>query len=349
MRSDLRPLPISFFCLLVLVTLGGLEWGARNFYDPPTPMLDKAQAFRAQSHTKDQLLIFGTCLAEQIIDPELLQHEIGANLKVQNLATAAGTSQLMYYTLKNHIPHDIPVRGIVVPYGSLDLSKVMGPQESQTMEMVHLKDLSELIEIECQDDPNCETQLWARKISKMYRYRDYLANWFWLNIGGKAPPSATDTNPGDAPPPPQELRRGSDPQKDPMRLDKDGREILVFEDGRVMRGEKQTRAKSDFRYLIRFLELAKAREIPVFLLPLPTRNDYMQTPNQDNNRKYKESLQSVIDQHGGIHMTPESIDGLSADDFSDSDRPDEQHLKKRGRSLVTKALGKEIQAELKTP
>ena len=113
-QQKIRALSLRSLCVLVVLCLGALEIGVRRTYDPPTPMRYKARVFQAKQHTTDQLLIFGTCLPEQIISPELLQSQIGQTVEVKNLATAAGTSRLMYLTLKNYIPEEAPVRGIVV-------------------------------------------------------------------------------------------------------------------------------------------------------------------------------------------------------------------------------------------
>jgi len=352
MSNPIRPLPIRSLCALVLLTLGLLEFGVRRTYDAPTPMLDKAQAFRAQNHSRDQLLIFGTCLPEQIISPELLQEQIGANVEVQNLATAAGTSRLMYLTLKNYIPEDAPVRGIVVPYGATDLTKRMDPYESQAMEIAGLDDLSALVEIEC-EDPDCRTQMWLRKLSKAYRYRGYLANWFWQTIGSKPPipgyvmsPGAVKETPGDMAP---RLLSRSRPDRPPIGPPKGAMMPLQAPDGgpprpqdeSYMGPERMTKVKSDFRYLEHFLKLAEAREIPVFLVPLPKRSAY-QGGESSHNDAYQERLRLVIQEHGGIQLEANSIPGLTASDFTD-----DVHLEKRGRALVTMALGKAINEELK--
>jgi hypothetical protein len=347
-QRTIRALSIRSLCVLVVLSLGALEVGVRRTYDPPTPMLDKARVFQAQQHTTDQLLIFGTCLPEQIISPQLLQAQIGENVEVQILATAAGTSRLMYLTLKNYIPEDAPVRGIVVPYGATDLTKRMDPYESQAMEIARLGDVSELVEIEC-EDPDCRTQMWLRKVSKAYRYRGYLANWFWQHIGSKPPipgyvmsPGAVKEQPGDMAP---KMLGRSRPDRmaltplDSAKMAPDGGPPRQ-QDSTFMGPERMTKVKSDFRYLERFLALAKARNIPVFLLPLPKRSAY-QGGESTHNDAYAERLRKVIEAHGGIHLAADSIPGLQATDFTD-----DVHLEKRGRALVTRALGKAVNAEL---
>jgi len=346
--SPIQPLSIRTLCALIVLTLGFLEFGVRRTYDPPTPMLDKAQVFQAKKHTTDQLLIFGTCLPEQIISPDLLQQQIGTEVQVQNLATAAGTSRLMYLTLKNYIPQSAPVRGIVVPYGATDLTKRMDPYESQAMEIANFGDVSELVEIEC-EDPDCRTQMWLRKGSKAYRYRGYLANWFWQKIGSKPPipgyvlsPGAVKEQPGDMAP---KLLNRSRPDRialkpfDAQKVAPDGGPPPQQVPG-YQGPERMTKVKTDFRYLERFLALAKARDIPVFFLPLPQRSAY-QGSQSTHNDAYAERLSKVIQTHGGIQLASEAIPGLQASDFTD-----DVHLEKRGRALVTQALGRAVNAEL---
>jgi hypothetical protein len=294
------------------------------------------------------VLIFGTCLPEQIISPDLLQQQLGPNVEVKNLATAAGTSRLMYLTLKNYIPDNAPVRGIVVPYGATDLTKRMDPYESQAMEIAKLRDVSELVAIEC-EDPDCRTQMWLRKLSKAYRYRGYLANWFWQSIGSKPPipgyvlsPGAVKEQPGDMAP---QLHGRSRPDRvahapfDSEKSAPDGGPPP--ERGPGYQGpERMTKVKTDFRYLERFLVLAQARNIPVFLLPLPQRSAY-EGAETTHNDAYAERLRTVIQGHGGIQLAAGSIPGLQATDFTD-----DVHLEKRGRALVTQALGRAVNAEL---
>ena len=352
MSPSKQPLSIRSLCALVLLTLAGVEVGARQAYTPPTPMLDKAEAFSEQQHTRDQLLIFGTCLPEQIIDPLLLQQQIGANVEVQNLATAAGTSRLMYLTLKNYITQEAPVRGIVVPYGTTDLTKRMHPYESQAMDIARLEDIPKLISIEC-DDADCRTEMWMRKVSKGYRYRGYLANWFWQAIGSKPPVPGSVTSPGSKMDAASEfkapMQEGKRRPNRPANFNPDDGPPSAANSGDSYLGpERMTTVKSDFRYLEAFLSLAQEREIPVFLVPLPLRLDYLpdsQAGQGDvHNDAYRERLSTVFERHGGIQLPAEAIPGLTVSHFTD-----DVHLERPGRQLVTKALGQAINEELKRP
>jgi hypothetical protein len=109
-----------------------------------------------------------------------------------------------------------------------------------------------------------------------------------------------------------------------------------------------TVVKSDFRYLEAFLSLAQERNIPVFLVPLPLRIDYL-PPEQAgqgdiHNDAYRERLRAVFEQHGGIQLPADSIPGLNLEHFTD-----DVHLERPGRQLVTKALGKSINDKLRQP
>ena len=105
--------------------------------------------------------------------------------------------------------------------------------------------------------------------------------------------------------------------------------------------ERMTIVKSDFRYLIAFLELAKKREIPIFLVPLPLRSSYTPQGDGGHNDAYQGRLRKVIEEHGGIQLAADDIPGLTVNDFTD-----DVHLEKRGRGLVTRALGLAVNEEL---
>ena len=220
----------------------------------------------------------------------------------------------------------------------------MDPYESQAMEIARLEDLPKLIEVEC-SDADCRTQMWLRKLSKSYRYRGYLANWFWQSLGSKplvpgyvSSPGAVDERPGDKAPPLEDRRR---PDRPVDRLAEGAPDPARSAEGPYFGPERMTIVKSDFRYLIAFLDLAKERDIPVFLVPLPLRSSYTSEGDGGHNDAYRERLRRVIEDHGGIQLPADEIPGLTASDFTD-----DVHLEKKGRRLVTRALGLAINEEL---
>jgi hypothetical protein len=304
---------------VVVLTLLSAELGVRALYKAPAPMLDKTAAYLAQPHgTTPELLVFGTCLPEQIIQTQALGQQLG--LSVSNLATPAGTARLFYLVLKHHIPQDAQIQAIVLPFGTRDLSKEMAPHESQVMALAPWSELPNLMRWACPDDSSCASELVMRKTSYAYRNRGYIANKVWTSAGVREPIPGYVLSPGAiappqdgaAPPPPVAHIPSSTPD-----LELDGVPDL------------------EFQYLYRFLLLAQARDIPVILVPLPSRSDFEAKRAPDPSQAdYQERLQATIQAGGGTLLKVQDIPGLSAQDFTD-----DVHLSPQGRDKVTAALG----------
>ena len=333
----LRPLRLSSIAALVSLVLVGLEVGVATAYDAPTPMLDKAVEYNALPHGDHQeLLILGTCLPEQIIQRDLLEQTIGGGVKAYNLATPAGTTRLMYLTLLHQIPDDADVKAVVVPYGKRDLTKMMAPYESQVMELARWEDLRDLSDWACDGDAACRTEMVLRKASRAYRYRGYLANWFWQTLGSKPPIPGYVLSPGavsppklEGPPPGQtgDPSAGPDwaPKADPNQDD------------------------SDFTYLEKLLELAEQRGINMVFVPLPERSildgdTSDRPPPEPHEARYQDTLRGVIQNGGGELIDVYSIPNLTRHDFED-----DVHLNPRGRHLVTVAIGQALREHFASP
>ncbi|MCP4808275.1 MAG: hypothetical protein GY913_27820 [Proteobacteria bacterium] len=321
----MKPLPALATLGCVLATAIALEVGVMTLYDAPTPMLDKAVAYNAVAHTEPELVIFGTCLPEQIIQVDLLEEELG--MTSYNLATPAGTSRLMYLVLKNHIPPDANVQAIVVPFGKRDLTKLMAPYESQVMEVASWDDLQQLAEWACEGDRECETEMVVRKASRGYRYRGYLANKFWTSIGSKPPIPGYILSPGavlppgagtDAPPPDQPGQPGEGDHGPP--------------DADRQRGDSDT----DLRYLAAFLDLAKDRDIPVYLTPLPE-----QSQLETGRSNLDPALEAAIAEHGATVLEVGNIEGLHKGHFED-----DVHLGPEGRKVVTRGIAAALKSSM---
>lgn len=304
---------------MVVLTLLSAELGVRALYRAPAPMLDKTAAYLAQPHgATPELLVFGTCLPEQIIQTQALGEQLG--LSVSNLATPAGTARLFYLVLKHHIPQEAQIQAIVLPFGTRDLSKEMAPHESQVMALAPWSELPNLMRWACPDDSSCASELLMRKASYAYRNRGYIANKVWMSAGVRAPIPGYVLSPGaiappqdgGAPPPPVAHIPSSTPE-----LELNGVPDL------------------EFQYLYRFLLLAQARDIPVMLVPLPSRSDFETKRAPDPSQAgYQERLQATIQAGGGTLLKVQDIPGLSAQDFTD-----DVHLSPQGRDKVTSALG----------
>ena len=309
-----KPLPVLATVALVVGTAVALEVGVTQLYDAPTPMLDKTVEYNSIAHEAPEVLIFGTCLPEQILQRELLEQELG--MVTYNLATPAGTSRLMYLVLKNHIPRDANVQAIVVPYGKRDLTKLMAPYESQVMEIAAWDDLPQLIEWACEDS-ECEAEMWTRKGSRAYRYRGYLANRFWQGIGSKPPipgyilsPGAVLPDDAGSAPPPQPGGSGLKRQA----------------------GDSDT----DLRYLRAFLELAAERGIPVVLTPLPERQHVGVGTPVDT-----QGMETLFEETGATYLNIGLIPELHKGHFED-----DVHLNAQGRAVVTTAIGAALKEHL---
>ncbi len=313
-----KPLPVLVTLGLVLATGVALELGVSQLYEAPTPMLDKSIEYNSLPHTEPEVVIFGTCLPEQILQLYLLEQELG--MTSYNLATPAGTSRLMYLVLKNHIPEDSNVQAIVVPYGKRDLTKLMAPYESQVMEIAAWDDIPQLIDWACKD-PECETEMWARKSSRAYRYRGYLANRFWQGIGSKPPIPGYVLSPGAVMP------------------EGVGKEPPPNQTGGGAGGRQAGDSDTDLRYLAAFLELARDRGIPVVLTPLPERSHVGKGSPPES-----KEMRALFDETGAIYLNVGAVDGLSAGHFED-----DVHLNSQGRVLVTKAIGEAVREHLAHP
>ena len=332
-KRPLRPLSVKWLVSLVVLGALALEGSVAATYEAPTPMLDKAQEYGSLPHGEHQeLLILGTCLPEQIIQRDLLEETIGSGTVAFNLATPAGTTRLMYLVLLHHIPPEADVKAIVVPYGKRDLTKMMAPYESQVMELATWGDLPELAAWACKGDTACKTEMVLRKTSRAYRYRGYLANWFWLGLGSKPPIPGYVLSPGALPvpqltgPPPvssgePEAGPGWKPRVDPNQND------------------------GNFTYLEALLELAEERDMRMVFVPLPERSQLdVRKEKEPPDARYEERLARVITAGGGELIDVYAIPALTKEDFED-----EVHLNPRGRHLVTLAIGRALAEHFESP
>lgn len=308
---------------MLALTLLGAELGVRALYRAPAPMLDKARAYGAQPHGSEaELLVFGTCLPEQIIQTQSLGEQLG--LRVSNLATPAGTARLFYLVLKHHVPEHAQVQGIVVPFGKRDLSKEMAPHESQVMALAPWSELPNLMRWACEGDSSCASELLLRKASYAYRNRGYIANKAWMTVGVREPIPGYMLSPGAIAPPTD----GPAPEVPVQTSSAEAEPELS------LAGLPED-LDPEFKYLVLFLQLAKSRGIPVTLVPLPARSDFEDGPAPDPTQvDYEQRLRASVALGGGTLLQVDQIPGLSAADFTD-----DVHLSQAGRAKVTAALG----------
>ncbi len=323
--SDRRSPALAFrwLALVCLLALVGFEVGVRALYSPPAPMRDKALEYESSPHGGGpELVILGTCLPEAIIQPELLGDRLGGNTRIYNLATPAGTTRLWLLFLRHHVPPEAQIEALLIPYGAMDLTKLMAPWESQAMELARWSDVPDMVDWACKDF-SCAMELTLRKGYRTYRHRGYFANWFWGAIGTRAPIPGSMLSPGEVDP--------SD------RAGADAGVQLAWEAGpKPVEPTDPTR----FVYLQELLELTAEMGIPTFFTPLPTRSKVAGHGGMDN-PEYRRLLIETIEGGGGRYLDLASIPGLSTSHFED-----DVHLTGPGRELVTVALGDAMAREL---
>ncbi len=322
--SDHRSPALAFrwLALACLVALLGFELAVRVLYSPPAPMRDKAIEYEASPHGGGpELVILGTCLPEAIIQPEILGDRLGGNTRIYNLATPAGTARLWVLFLRHHVPAEAQIEALLIPFGAMDLTKLMAPWESQAMELATWGDVPDMVDWAC-DDLACGAELTLRKGYRTYRHRGYFANWFWAAMGTRAPIPGSMLSPGDV---------------DPSDRMVDGGPQLAWGAGpKPVEPTDPTR----FVYLEELLALSAEMGIPAFFTPLPTRAKVSGHGGMDN-PEYRRVLIETIEGGGGRYLDLASIPGLAPSHFED-----DVHLTGEGRALVTVALGDAMAREL---
>ncbi len=341
------PLSARAVTLILLGVLVALEAVVGVAYQPPTPMQDKLDAYESSRTDARDLLILGTCLPEQTIQAPVLERELG-DVEVHNLASQASSSLIWYLVVNGHLPDDGQVAGILIPYGTDDLTTLMNPAESQVMDLARLVDLPMLMRLACAT-PDCALDMGLRKLSHAYRYRGKLAKQVWSGLGIEGGESGEDGGSG-----PEGVTGGFDPHADIQGGPRapgeqhEGPPPPVLEIGGPdptqppsfdMGWQASDSAPSEDRvalYLDALVAAAKRQDIPVVFAPLPRNPAYPdQRPHSD-----VEKHDQLIDQlraAGATHLDLGDLAGLGPEHFED-----DVHLLPDGREVVTLALGREL-------
>ena len=338
------PLSARAVTLILLGVLAGLEAVVGLAYQPPTPMRDKLEAYLGSRTDARDLLILGTCLPEQTIQAEVLERELG-DVKVHNLATQASSSLLWYLVVNGHLPDDGRVAGILIPYGTDDLTTLMDPAESQVMDLARLGDLPMLVGMAC-PTTDCAIDMGLRKLSRAYRYRGKLAKQVWAGLGIESADDGTSSLEGvtggfdphatfqGGPPTPGQPHEGPPPPVLDVGA-MDHAEAPGFDLG----WQTTASAPSEERvglYLDALVAAAVRQDIPLVFAPLPRNPAYPdQRPHVEVERQ-----QALIDQlkeGGAMHLDLGDLAGLGPEHFED-----DVHLLPAGREVVTLALGREL-------
>ncbi len=323
----LRPLGLGALALVLAGTFASLELGVGLAYDAPSPMVDKASEYAATTDgsTRD-VLVVGTCLAEQIIDPTQLARQLGSDVTVHDLSTPAGSVLLWTLALKNYVPEDADVALVLLPYGDSDLRTRMNPWESQVMDLAGWGDLPMLADLTC-EDASCVSELILRKASRAFRYRGYLANWIWHALGTK---SLSRVAGQDALTQAREGGRQLEPSSDPggatqglgwtggrRAQQSSGEEAIRFEDLQVL------------------LDLAQQRGWPLLFTDLPMRPDPRDPYWLRQRANARKSTSAFVESRGASHRSLEEVPGLERDHFTD-----EVHVSMEGGRLITTQLAR---------
>ncbi|MCB9742666.1 MAG: hypothetical protein H6741_11795 [Alphaproteobacteria bacterium] len=344
--SPTRALPLRWLALAAVVALGGLELGVRALYSPPAPMLRKALAYQEAPHAREELIILGTCLPEQIIHPDELAKQL-PDVDVHVLASPAATIRLFYLFLDNFLDGDEQIRAILVPYGRRDLTNLMAPWESQVMELAGWEDLPQLAEWACPGELECALEMGLRKASWTYRYRGYLANRFWYGLRTRPPipgwvlsPGAVDPkdSPEAAAPGGLQGQQGPGDHAGPgAPPPQKGGAALGWERPEAELAEADPRR---FVYLEALLDAARARGIRVVFTPLPERAAFS-PGGAHRNPEYEQRVAKTIQEGGGELLDLEKVPGLDGRHFED-----DVHLNPEGQRLVTRAIGQALSEQL---
>ena len=322
-----RPIGVRPLALVLGGTLLALEVGVSLSYDAPSPMVDKATGYESQvDGTTRDVLVIGTCLAEQLIDPEQLGRQLGPDVVVHDLSTPAGSVLLWTLALKNHVPENANVAMVLLPYGDSDLQTRMNPWESQVMDLAVWGDLPLLVDLTC-DDASCVSELLLRKLSRTFRYRGYLGNWIWHTLGTKSLSRVAGQDSLT------QAREGGR-QVDPQTLPDSPTAGMGWQPG-----ESQTDPGGDevrFDDLQVLLDLSRERGWKLMLSDLPIRPEEHRDAYRVNQRRQtRASVRDFVEEGGASHRSLAKVPGLGRSHFTD-----DVHVSMRGSRLVTIQLAR---------
>lgn len=296
----MRPIPAWMLLIAVALALTAADQTIRRTWRPQGDIRYRALAYQRQASAPGpgEVVVFGSCLPEQMMDMARLQASITGDLELFNLGIASGTGLMWTVLLKDYIPQGANVEAILIPFGHTDLSRRDVPWESHLMELASWRDLPAIAEADC-DTLDCYFEIGLRKASWLYRHRTFVAGSLWTALGA-------------------------------------GRLERTTWHGEYQRQWASIRSEytDPWRYLKRFLSLARERGVPVILTPLPDRNTLTGSWNPPERQREELRRRDEIIRTYGAHLKafPE-VPGLSAAHFED-----DVHLGAEGRRMLTDAL-----------
>ncbi len=308
-RARPRGLPSWLAFVLVFGTFVGAEGVTRARYVPPGRYAATLRVTDARlGEASREALLFGTCLAKQNLDDELLAGALGPGTRVHTLAAAGTTSLDWYVGLRDQLG-TARVDRVILAYVPGDLVLDATHWQTQALDLARWASVREMAWWNCASSPllpgECVQDLYARKASFLFRNRNYLANRVWDGLGARWPqrPPAPVAAPGTRPP-----------------------DVVVAPPTTAARAAAQERAA--LHYLQRFVTVARtARKPPLFieLAPAPVRVDV----NPDRTAYLRRVVRELR-----VEVVVPSNEGVTFED--------DVHVTQAGRVVLTQAVAEAL-------
>lgn len=281
-----------WIALGILLALAGLELGVRVLYQPPGRLMPRLEEFteRGESAVPD-VVILGTCMGADVTG-ESVQRGAGGTIRAFNMSVYGAFALDWYLIAANHLLVAGDVGAIVVLYGPYDLARPQSvtPWESHVMDVAKWRDVPLILG--GSGSPHGDlVGFMASRLLHSYRYRGYLANWFWHRLGAGKP-------------------RGADEVVAPM-----GMSDLAL---RPPDGIMSIRQESGLYYLNKLMELAAEKGIRIVFVPLPIRPGTEAAQEPGANPAYMARVRRNIRKHGAEVLDLRDEAGLGVEHFMDA-------------------------------
>lgn len=308
-RARPRGLPSWLAFVLVLGTFVGAEGVTRAWYVPPGQYAATLRATEARlGEAPRDVLLFGTCLAKQNLDDELLAGALGHGTRVHTLAAAGTTSLDWYVGLRDQLG-TARIDRVVVAYFPGDLVLDATHWQTQALDLAQWPSVREMAWWNCASSPllpgECVQDLYVRKASVLFRNRNYLANRIWDALGARWPQR----------PPVPVAASGTRPPN-----------VVVALQTTAARAAAQERAA--LHYLQRFVTVARtARNPPLFIELAPAPGSAAVNPHMT---AYVHRIVRAL----GVEVVVPSNEGVTFED--------DVHVTQAGRVVLTQAVAEAL-------
>ena len=245
---------------LAVLVVGLAELGVRRLYTAPGAYAGRvAQAREALGSKGVDLVLFGTCLAEETLDRATLADALGPDVRLHVLASA-GTAPLDWYLALRTLDAAGSVDALAVAFAPSDLLAAQVSWQTQSLELADATATRELVWSACTTpdttDAECVADLYLRRGSQLYRNRAYLANRLWRALGLRVDAAGDTSGPSSGPdaaatPPHRWLRRFVDVARaagrEPTFIELPGNPEVGSDAARRQRAQVRARALSALR------------------------------------------------------------------------------------------------------